>query len=56
MILQNSIYTNHLVSSRVVTVRTSPNSPESYLMRALVDQLNKILEVLGASSLRLSSR
>jgi hypothetical protein len=56
MTLQNCIYANNLVSSYVVTVRTSPNSPESYLMRTLVDQLNKILEILGASSLRFPSR
>jgi hypothetical protein len=28
-------------------VRISPDSPEDYLVRPLVDQLNKILEILG---------
>jgi hypothetical protein len=30
-------------------VRVPPDSPEGYLMWPLVDQLNKILEILGAS-------
>jgi hypothetical protein len=28
-------------------VRISPDLPDDYLMRPLVDQLNKILEILG---------
>ena len=35
-------------------VRVPPESPEDYLMWPLVDQLNKILEILGGSITEIS--
>jgi hypothetical protein len=48
MTLQSCIYAN-LVFLRLVMVRISPGSLDGYLIWVLVDQLNKILEILGAS-------
>jgi hypothetical protein len=47
MTLQSCIYAN-VVFLRLVMVRVSPDSLDSYLIWTLVDQLNKILEILGA--------
>jgi hypothetical protein len=46
MILQSCIYAN--IFSRLVMVCISPDPLDGYLIWALVDQLNKILEILGA--------
>ena len=48
MTLQSYIYVN-LVFLRLVMVRISSSSLDGYLIWASVDQLNKILEILGAS-------
>lgn len=47
MTLQSCFYAN-VVFLRLVMVRVSPDSLDSYLIWTLVDQLNKILEILGA--------
>ena len=48
MTLQSCIYVN-LVFLRLVMVRISSSSLDGYLIWVSVDQLNKILEILGAS-------
>lgn len=53
MTLQSRIYAN-LVFLRLVMVRISPGSLDGYLTWASVDQLNKILEILGASIVEIS--
>jgi len=46
--LQYCIYPN-LIFSRLAMVRVTRYPPEGYLSRESVDQLNKILEILGTS-------
>jgi hypothetical protein len=46
--LQSFIYAN-VVFLRLVMVHISPDLLDGYLIWALVDQLNKILEILGVS-------
>jgi hypothetical protein len=53
MTLLSCIYAN-IVFLRLVMVRISPGSLDGYLIWALVDQLNKILEILGASIVEIS--